>query len=83
MTAYDVISDMGVTTDMIEDMRGIVGEMPNGCEVKKLNIVTGRLRQAIKIYPKVPWTDGTVRPVYEGGWGACDYNVTVYLNTRI
>lgn len=83
MTAYDVISNMGVTISMIEKISGMIDEMPNGYEVRKMDIRTGRMKQVISIYPKHPWTDGTIRPIYDGGWKACDYNVTVYLNTRI
>lgn len=83
MTAYDVLASIGVTADMIEEIRGVVDEMPHGYELNKLNIKTGKMQQVIEIYPKHPWTDGTIRPVYGGDWKCCDYNVSVYLNTRI
>lgn len=83
MTAYEVLTGLGVTVGMVEEINGIVDEMPLGYQLKKLDIKTGRMLQAIKIYPNQKWTDGTVRPVYDGGWKSCEYNVTAYLNTRI
>lgn len=83
MTVYEVLEGLGVKVGMVEDMLGTVAEMPHGYELQKRDIKTGNMLQAIKIYPKQKWTDGTIRPVYDGGWKSCDYNVTVYLNARV
>jgi hypothetical protein len=83
MTAHDVLTNLGVKPNMIEMVLGEIDEMPIGYELKKKDIKTGKMVQVIEIFPNHKWTDGTIRPIYCGSWKSCDYNVTVYLNTRV
>lgn len=85
MTIVDLLPIIGISPEDISDTLGNMDLTILQGEYASIQIKNVRRSyhdndsQAVKIYPAIPWTDGTCRPAY----GSLEYGAVIYLKKRM